>query len=512
VQVWRVEGGRVQPLDAADGPWHPPLQETAGHAAQTPAGDAWLEPIPESAGYWVQLGPDAGDAAERPARGRAAALVLGEILRGEREAGLVAGELATRYEEIDLLYTIADILGRTVRLDEATQTIAREVADVVGARRASIMVYDEATNSLRMVAGRGLERFHTDPVPVDDPTSIAARVFRERRMMSFDASAPEPHPGSGAERGYKGTSFLALPIIYQPPGGEPHPIGVINLTDRIGADSFTAGHKKLLTAIANQIGAAIENARLVEGERRRVRLDTELILAHNLQSVLMQPQPSLARGTDLGARTQSAEVVGGDFYKFLRVRNAVGLLAGDVSSHGLSAAMLMTHVIAAAGIIAQAAQAPERALRKLLEALGEELTRAEMHVSIFYGIIDKRRGTLQYANAGHPQAFLLSAEGDAARLAATAPPLGLGDLTGIAGNTVPWHAGRDMLCLFSDGFSETANAAGERYGEERLLALIRRHIERKAPAIVDAAFEDVAEFAGAGVPAADDRTLVLVRR
>src|SRR5204863_954065 len=99
--------------------------------------------------------------------------------------------------------------------------------------------------------------------------------------------------------------------------------------DRIGDDTFTAGHKKLLTAIANQIGAALENARLVERERRRVRLDTELVLARDLQSVLMQPQPELARGTDLGARTLSAEVVGGDFYKFLKDGTAVGVIFID---------------------------------------------------------------------------------------------------------------------------------------------------------------------------------------
>ncbi|HEY2807148.1 MAG TPA: GAF domain-containing SpoIIE family protein phosphatase [Gemmatimonadales bacterium] len=437
--------------------------------------------------------------------------MLGEVMRAEREASLVAGELATRYEEIDLLYTIADILGRTVRLDEATRTICREVADVVGARRASIMVYDESRHALRMVAGRGLERFATDPVPIDDPTSIAARVFRERRMMAFDASSPGPHPGGGEPRGYKGSSFMSLPIIYQAPGGEPMPIGVINLTDRIGSDSFTAGHKKLLTAIANQIGAALENARLVERERSRVRLDTELVLARDLQSVLMQPQPALWRGTDLGARTLSAEIVGGDFYKFLRVRTRIGVIVGDVSSHGLSAAMLMTHVIAAAGIIAQAVPSPEQALKRLLDTIGEELTRAEMHVAIFYGLLDAKRGKLRYANAGHPQAFLIGADGQTTRLAATAPPLGLGGDGRIGGATVPWSAGADLLCLFTDGFSETANAGGERYGEERLLTLVRNRMKEPPPAIVDAAFRDVAEFAP-GMSAADDRTLVLVRR
>jgi len=508
--VWRVEGERVRPLAGEYGAWWPPLDGEEAHAVTTPDGSAWLAPIPDCPGCWVQLGPDDLDEAVRPARARAAGIVLSEVMRGEREAGQVAAELATRYEEIDLLYTIADILGHTVRLEEAAQTIAREVADVVGARRASIMVHDEAIGALRMVAGRGLERYDTGPVPIDDPDSISARVFRERRMLSFDASMPGPHPGAGPGRGYKGSSFLSLPIIYQAPGGDPRPIGVINLTDRIGTDAFTAGHKKLLAAIANQVGAAIENARLVEGERRRVRLDTELVLAHGLQSALMQPQAALVRGAEFGAQTRSAETVGGDFYKFVRLRDVIGVLVGDVSSHGITAAMLMAHVIAAAGIVAAEIREPERVLARLAEVLGDELTRAEMHVSLFYGVINARLGTLRYANAGHPQAFLMHAGGEADRLAATAPPLGLGDGARIGGARLPWHLGADLLCLFSDGFSETANAAGERYGEERLLSVVREHLTRPATAIVEATFADVERFAPG--PAADDRTLVVVRR
>ncbi len=470
----------------------------------------WLEPVPGQAGAWLRLGPGDDDPADRPRRARAAALVVGDALRGEGEAASVAAELATRYEEIDLLYTIADILGRTVRLEEAAQVIVRELADVVGARRSSIMVHDEATNTLRLVAGRGLETFRVDPVPVDDPESIAARVFREQTMLSYDASASVPHPGTGPERGYLGASFIALPITLAPRGGRPRTVGVINLTDRIGPDAFTAGHKKLLSAVANQVGAAIENARLVERERRRVRLDTEIVLAQGLQSALMQPSNVLARAGDIGARTEPAESVGGDFYKVVSLaRGSVGVMLGDVSSHGLSAALLMAHTIAAAGIVAQTARSPEAALDRLLEVMGAELDRAEMHVALFYAVIDRRRGVLRYANAGHPQAFLVPAAGEPLRLGATAPPLGLFGGRRIKGARLPWVTGHDVLCVFSDGITETVGADGSRYGEERLLEVVRRSLTRPAPEIVTALFDDLGSF-GAGA-AADDRTLVVVR-
>ena len=91
-------------ISGETGAWFtPPLAGTAGHAVTTPQGLAWLEPVPDFPGYWLQLGPDDAEAATRPARARAAATVLSEMLRAEREAAQVAGELATRYEEIDLL-------------------------------------------------------------------------------------------------------------------------------------------------------------------------------------------------------------------------------------------------------------------------------------------------------------------------------------------------------------------------------------------------------------------------
>ena len=81
---------------------------------------------------------------------------MAALLDAERQRAFVAEELAGRYEEIDLLYAISEILGRTVRLEEAAQIIVREVSAVVGARRASIMVYDEPSGTLRTVAARGL--------------------------------------------------------------------------------------------------------------------------------------------------------------------------------------------------------------------------------------------------------------------------------------------------------------------------------------------------------------------
>src|SRR5256884_282598 len=149
-------------------------------------------------------------------------------------------------------------------------------------------------------------------------------------------------------------------------GARGKPIGVINLTDRVGEDAFTAGDRKLVAAIANQIGAAIENARLVAQDLGQQRVRRELELARDLQLKLLPSPLVLAARVDVAARCRQADSVGGDFYNLLNLRaGRIGVMIGDVTSHGFSAALIMALVMAASGIHAEAAETPTEVLRRV---------------------------------------------------------------------------------------------------------------------------------------------------
>jgi phosphoserine phosphatase RsbU/P len=473
-----------------------------------PSGPVWLAPIGEVEGFWLEVG-GLPDAALGPAAARIAPLV-GALVDADRQRAFLAEELTSRYEEIDLLYAISEILGQTVRLEEATQTIAREVSTVVGARRASIMVYDEAAGVLRTVAARGFGLEGLTPVSVDDECSVAARVYRERRVLAYDPSAPD---GAAADcgdiRGYKGHAFLSVPICYGAPGSPLRCVGVINLTDRLGGDRFTLSDRKLVTAIANQIGAAVENARLVERDLLQQRLRRELELAHDLQLKLL-PSPAVLQGdAEVAARCYPADSVGGDFYTFSRLgRGRVGVMLGDVASHGFSAALVMALVMSAAGIHAAASITPDETLGALLESLGPELASTEMYFSVFYGVLDPLTGRLSYANAGHPYAFRIPRFGDPERLEATAPPLGLAVPGSIQRRQVPWTIRHDLLVLWTDGLVDARNEAGEPFGESRLLAEVCAHRTESPEAIVRTVLATAEAF---GAIPVDDRTLLVLR-
>ncbi len=511
-----VREGGIHVLAGSTPAWTAWLNGTRDSGTlETPDGAAWFERVPDTAGVWVEI-RDGGRGTGEGMR-QAVREIVGAVLATEREAAQVAAELSERYEEIDLIYTISEILGHTIRLDEAAQRIVTEVSTVVRARRATLLVFDEERRALRLVAARGIDPDEIDPrdvqaIDLDDDCSVAARAFREGRIITYDPTdAAAENPGCGEGRRYKGKAFLSVPVLYGAPGQPSRPIGVINLTDRLGEDAFTAGDRKLVAAIANQIGAAIENARLAARDLGQQQMRRELELARDLQLKLLPSPLVVAARADVAARCRQAESVGGDFYNLLNLPgDRIGVMIGDVTSHGFGAALIMALAMAASGIHGEAADSPTEALRRLEQSLADELARTEMFVTLFYGVIDSRAGRVTFANAGHAHAWIVDgATGQATRLDATRPPLGLAAAAGTD-TTRPWRAKRDVLCLFTDGIADALTESGARFGEERVLGHVRALRDRHTREMLEAIYADVAAFSG-GAPAADDRTVLLLK-
>ncbi|MGH7458765.1 MAG: SpoIIE family protein phosphatase [Longimicrobiaceae bacterium] len=424
---------------------------------------------------------------------------VSRAMRHEREVRNFSRELVERYEEITLLYSISEILG-SVAPGDAAATILAEVTSTLGVRRAVLWVHDPDSGELVRAAAVGEEEQPEWRIPTADPDSVTAEVFRARRAVILDADAEFPRadlsPGT-----FPRESFLSVPVSYSPPAGETRTIGVINLIGQTSGEQFTAGDLKLLSAVASQIGAALENGRLVAEGLERERLLRELELARDLQLRLLPPLEPFRELADVAARCVQADSVGGDFYHLVRLPGGrLGVMIGDVSSHGFSAALIMALTMSAVSIHASEGDPPARVLRRVHRALIDELESTEMYLTLFYGVIDPVAGTLCYANAGHPHAFRMG-KGEWDRLPAINPPLGIADLESYSESEIGWSPGDDFLLLFTDGLGEAA-------GEEPLLREAAECGEGAAEEVVDRLF---ALAGGEDGPAADDRTAVVVR-
>ena len=440
------------------------------------------------------------------ALGDLVANLLGRAFELSQEIRFFTYELSERYEEINLLYSISETLGSLLRLDDAARVILGEVCDVLGARRGSLWVFQPGENLLDLVAAVGEDGL-MGPLSVTDPESVTARVFREGR--AHIANGPGSHRETRLSSKNGGDSLLSVPIRYTPPAGEPRTVGVINLIGRRRGGRFTASDQKLLAAIASQIGSALENHRLIRESLAQERVAREMELAHNLQMKLL-PVAEQFEGAEVAARVQPAEQVGGDFFHLLHLsQERIGVMIGDVSMHGFPAALIMALSMSAASIYALEVGRPSVVLRRLDDALRDELETTEMHLSLFYGVLDPGEGSLTYSNAGHPHAFAIHLDGTYQRLGATDPPVGIAGPAAFGEKVVPWRTGEDLLLLFTDGLSDTL-AEGERAGGEAMVLKAVVEGRRRAPRdIVEDLFRQAAE-AVPSIPA-DDRTILVMR-
>ncbi len=459
----------------------------------------------------VAMSVSAGAVSGSPAHKafRVLTVTLDQLYEHAEEIHFFTYEVSERYEEINLLYSISETLGSLLGLEEAARLILGEVCDVMGARRGSLWVHRADDGKLHLTASvgeEGLER----PISPADPKAITAEVFREGRPIILSG---EGNTGSGTE---EGDTVLAVPVRYTPPDGTPKTVGVVNLIGRKRGGRFTASDQKLLSAIASQIGAALENHRLVQESLFQERVAREMELAHDLQMKLLPPLDGF-EPAQVAARVEPADSVGGDFYHFFRLpRGQFGIMIGDVSSHGFPAALIMALGMSAATIYASEVETPDRVLSAIAAALQDELETTEMYLTLFYGVVDPERGNLVYANAGHPHAFMIRADGSQERLPAMDPPVGIAEQGAYHQRRVAWESGSDLLLLFTDGLSEVLSARNRREGENRVIETAVRHRDRDPEEIVRILFDleqdrPVGLEEELGRPDGDDRTAIVLR-
>ncbi|MDE3002761.1 MAG: SpoIIE family protein phosphatase [Gemmatimonadota bacterium] len=429
---------------------------------------------------------------------------LAQGFEATRDIQFFTYELSERFEEINLLYSISETLGSTLDMDSGASTILSEIRDVMGAKRGSLWVHESYDDALHLAAEVG-DDGRSEPLNPDDPDTITAMVFREGRSIiaSRQPTAAEREAGATAD------SFLSVPIRYSPGTGGSRTVGVINLIGRLDGGRFSAANQKLLAAIASQIGAAIENHRLVQESLSRERMSREMELAHDLQMKLL-PAVETFEFAQAAGRVQPTEQVGGDFYQLFKLPGGrVGVMLGDVSLHGFPSALIMMLTMSAAGIYAREVESPALVLRKLDDALADELATTEMFLTVFYGVIDPAAGVLTYANAGHPHAFAVRADGETERLLATDPPVGFAGADSYSEESVTWASEDDLLLLFTDGLSDTLATKGLKNGETQVVDCAIRHRFRSPPEIIDELFQLSADVARSAL--ADDRTALVVR-
>jgi len=292
--------------------------------------------------------------------------------------------------------------------------------------------------------------------------------------------------------------------------------GLAVLGPRLSEESYSAMDKRLLASVASQAGIAMRSialaekmAQTMEAERRS---EQEMQIARQVQSRLLPQQAPSLKTLDCAGKCIQTRAVGGDYYDFLDFGSGrLGLVVADISGKGMSAALLMANL--QANLRGQYALALEDVphLLRSVNRLFYKNTETSNYATMFFAVYDDEIRRLRYVNCGHNPPVLMRANGNVERLGATATVLGLfeeWDCEVVDCKLAPG----DVLVIYTDGISEAGESEdgdSEEFGEERLIAAIRKQQWQSAAEILDGILREVQQFSRG--EQADDMTLIVAR-
>jgi sigma-B regulation protein RsbU (phosphoserine phosphatase) len=245
------------------------------------------------------------------------------------------------------------------------------------------------------------------------------------------------------------------------------------------------------------------------------KMKHSLELAMQIQQNLLPRESPRLEGFDIYGRTQYCDETGGDYFDFLDLARIsptmLGVVVGDVSGHGIPAALLMASARSAFRVHAEnAGDDPAAVMTALNQSLVRDTT-DESFMTVFYALLDSRERLVHWTAAGHDPALLIRrATGEIELLGMPSLPAGLfANAEYDSGGPVQLGSG-DVVVIGTDGIWEARNPAGEMYGRDRLKRELAACRETTAEGIHNAVMASVLKFC-AGRDVEDDITLVVIK-
>ena len=252
-------------------------------------------------------------------------------------------------------------------------------------------------------------------------------------------------------------------------------------------------------------------------ERRKAEESRhELELAKHIQLSLLPNAPLRLPRAEFAGLCVPASHVGGDYFDYFQNPGAVAVdvVIADVSGHSVGAALIMTEVRSTLRAETRKTMTvpsgPAQVLRDLNELLCDDLTKAELFITMFYFSFLPETRTLKYANAGHNFALLLRSGDDTCTpLDAEGLVLGVERAVDFEERSVQLSIG-DKLLLYTDGVTEAQNPQGDFLGLDRLCEAFSAYRTLAPEALIRQLFNEVRGFCGESPPS-DDITMVVMQ-
>lgn len=263
-----------------------------------------------------------------------------------------------------------------------------------------------------------------------------------------------------------------------------------------------------LGEIFNGLGCRLEE---------REKLKQSLALAKEIQQQLLPHETPLVNNFELTGVSRYCDETGGDYYDFIRLgkndNTSLGIVVGDVSGHGIGAALVMA---TARGMLHALIEQHKAELPVLFSEINRQLGRStddSSFMTLFLGTLHPEHCTLDWISAGQAPLYLYRTgepEGHIEELESSGIPLGIiGESAYEMEPTIKFNPG-DILLIGTDGIWETHNFAGEMFGTHRVREILQQSANLSTKEIAARIFSELDMFRGDRT-VDDDLTLVLIK-
>lgn len=416
------------------------------------------------------------------------------------------GDYEQREDERATMFSMAHLVSQVFNAEKLFATVASAPVVAGSADYSWLAMPDHQSGTLqyRVMSTHNITRERLDEMVSSDQLIEELKISRVPIIVSRAATDHRINLRSGTS---KLGSLLVAPLI-----AREEVIGALFAAKQV-INGFERDDVETIGVFAAQAALAIDNARLFEQQVEKERLSREMSIAREVQRRLLPQTLPVMSGVSMAASSVSAQEVGGDYYDFVRLgEKKLGVIIGDVSGKGISAAFYMAEMQGIFHSVSRLAETPSIFLHYANVALAQSLDK-NIFISAIYAILDLEKENLVIARAGHCPAAVVRLNGEARFIRTRGLGLGLdrGELFGrsLSEENIALQPG-DVFVLYTDGMVESRSAEGEEYGYERLLKLLAEHRYDNADGIHAAVLRDLRGFM-AGEEYDDDMTLVVLK-
>jgi sigma-B regulation protein RsbU (phosphoserine phosphatase) len=415
-----------------------------------------------------------------------------------------------KQSELTSLHNLSRLVTQVFDFSDLVDSVTSMTLEVVGAKSAWLELIkgrsDQGEVLVEVVSLKNITRQQIESIAVNSDLSLRQFVIDSKRPLLIDDVNTDRRTKHIKKLDVAVGSLISVPLASH---GEL--IGFLHATKAFQY-GFDQDDIDVLTTFADHVTIAIENSKLIAKSLERERFQQEIMVAQQMQKRLLPQRIPQYATLDVAALSEPSLEVGGDYYDFVALDpHRFGVVVGDVSGKGVSAAFYMAEVKGIFQSLSRVAASPRDLLLRANQALIDSLER-NAFISLLYAIFDTQQSTVTLARAGHCP--MIHVSGNSTR---DVRPSGLGlGLThekifeeSTQETTISLKTG-DVCIFYTDGLTESRNSDGEEFGVDRLVNVCVNTKRNPAELIKTSILQEVRNYTGNSTYG-DDMTLVVVK-